>query len=264
MTNIAAILEYGALRQKERSKSVLRLAYEEVHRNAVNGKVVAHPQSQTFSNFNCREIDHSLLPPPPVESLVESPTRNELQPSVAFISQGSQLTFTMLAISLRRLSDKNIYPFVHVALVFVFSLASVDKAMKHREQDVPWVEICAFSQFTGGPDALTSKVWAVDLPWPENAAGRPLPEDFAMRGQLYARKFFLETWFSDSMVDVGERSLELPSMVAPHVERILWFGARIVSVCTILLASHSLAFLAFLCFIIVLSQSCSQPMMQPQ
>jgi hypothetical protein len=38
-----------------------------------------------------REINHSQLPPPPVESLVESLTRNEVQPSVALVSQASKL-----------------------------------------------------------------------------------------------------------------------------------------------------------------------------
>jgi hypothetical protein len=234
-TNIAAILEYGALRQKERSKSVIRLAYEEAHRsNTVNGNFMVHPPSQTSFSLNGRGVDHSPLPLPPLESLVASLTRNEFQSSVAFISQASKLTFTMLAISLRRLGDKNVYPSVHVTLVFLFSLASVDKEMKHVEQDVPWGEICAFLNSLATPDALTSKVWATEFPRPENAAGRPLPEDFAMRGQLYATKIFPETWFSDAMIDVEERSLELPSMVAPRVERILWVGARIVSVCTIL------------------------------
>ncbi len=234
-TNIAAILEYGALRQKGRSMSVVRLAYEEVHRsNTVNGNFTVHPPSQTSFSLNSLGVDYSPLPLPPLESLDASLAWNEFQSSVAFISQASKLTFTMLAISLRRLGDNNVYPFVHVTLVFLFSLVGVDEAMKHVEQDVPWGEICAFLNSLAKRDALTSKVWATEFPRPETAAGRPLPEDFAMHGQLYAKFFFPETWFSDAMIDVEERSLELPSMVAPRVERILWIGARIVSVCTIL------------------------------
>lgn len=241
-TNIGAIFEYGALRRKDLSKSVFRLAYEEVHRSKVfNGKVVAHPPSQTFFDLNGRVNDHSQLPPPSIEFLVESLTRSELESSVALISQATKLTFSMLAISLRRLGDRNVYPLVHVSLVFLFSLAGVEKAMKYVEQDVPWGEICSFLNSLAKPDALTSRVWATDFPRPENAFGRPLPEDFAIRGQLYTQGFFPETWFSDAMIDDEERLLELPSMAAPRVERILWLGARIVSVCTILAASHSLA-----------------------
>jgi len=242
ITNIGAIFEYGALRRKDLSKSVFRLAYEEVHRsNVVNGKVVAHLPSQTFFDLNGRGNDRSQLPPPPIESLIESLTRNELQSSIALISQASKLTFSMLAISLRRLGDRNVYPLVHVSLVFLFSLARVDKAMKYVEQEVPWGEICSFLNSLAKPDVLTSQIWATNFPRPENAFGRPLPEDFAMRGQLYTQGFFPETWFSDAMIDDEERSLELPSMAAPRVERILWLGARIVSVCTILSASHRLA-----------------------
>ena len=217
-TNIGAIFEYEALGRKELSKSVFRLAYEEVYRN--------------FFTSDGRRIDHSQLPPPPRESLIESLTRTELQSSIASISQASKMTFTMLVISLRRLGDCNVYPLVHVTLVFLFSLAGVDKAMKHVEQDVPWSEICAFLNSLAKPDALTSKVRATEFPRPENAIGRPLPEDFAMRGQLYTTGFFPETWFSDAMVDDEERSLDLPSMAVPRVERMLWLGVRIASVCS--------------------------------
>ncbi len=231
--NIAAIFEYGALREKERSKSVVRLAYEEVHRSkTVNGNFMAHPPSQTSLSLNIRGV--SPLPLPPLESLDASLRRNEFQSSIAFISRASKLTFTTLAILLRRLGDENVYPSVHVTLVFLFSLASVDEAMKHMEQDVPWGEICAFLNLLARRNALTSKVWATEFPRRENGAGGPLPEDFAMHGQLYAEFFFPETWFSGATIDVDERSLELPSMVARRVERILWIGARIVSVCTIL------------------------------
>lgn len=241
-TNIAAIFEYGALRPNGLSKSVIRLAYEEVHRfNIINDKVVPQPPSQTMFDLNGRGNNHGQLPPPPIESLVESLTGSELQSSVALIRQATKLTFSMLAISLRRLGDRNVYPLAHVSLVFLFGLVSVDKAMQYVEQDVPWVEICSFLNSLAKPDTLTSRVWATDFPRPENAFGRPLPEDFAIRGQIYTQGFFPKTWFSDAMIDDEERSLELPSMAVPRVERILWLGARIVSVCSILPVSHNKA-----------------------
>jgi len=240
-TNIGAIFEYRTLRRKDLSKSVIRLAFEEVHRsNSVNGNVVTHPSSQRIFDLNGCGNNYSQLPQPSLESLVESLTRNELQSSVALICQASKLTFSMLAVSLRRLGDENVYPLVHVSLIFLFSLASVDKAMEYLEQDVPWGEICFFLNSLAKPDTLTSRIWDQDFPRPENVFGRPLPEDFAIRGQLYTQGFFPETWFSDATIDDEERSLELPSMAAPRVERILWLGARIVSVCPILLASPCL------------------------
>jgi len=232
--NIGAIFEYGALRRKDLSKSVIRLAYEEVHRsNIANGRVVAHPPSQRIFDRNGRENNHSQLPSPSIEFLVESLTRNELQSSVALICQASKLTFSVLAISLRRLGDSNVYPLVHVSLVFLFSLAGVDKAMEYVEQDVPWMEICFFLNSLTKPDALTSRIWATKFPMHENAFRRPLPEDFAMRDQLYTQGFFPETWFSDAINDDKERLLELPSLAAPRAEIMLWLGARIASVSSI-------------------------------
>ena len=207
--NIGAILDYGAFRHKDLSKSVILLAYKGVHHsNTADGRVVAHPPSQRIFDLNGRGKSHSQLPPPPIEFLIESLTRNELQSSVAFIYQASKLTFSMLAISLRRLGDRNVYPLVHVSLVFLFSLAGVDKAMKYVEQDVPWAEICSFLNSLARPDTLTSRVWPTDFPRPGNAFARPLPEDFAIRGQLYTQGFFPDTWVSDAMIDGEERSLE--------------------------------------------------------
>lgn len=234
-TNIGALFEYGSLRQKDLSKSVFRLAYEEVHgSNLAKAQSAIHPPVQRSFDLNGREEDSNQLPSQPTENLVESLTIDEVQSSIAIIFPASKITFSMLAISLRRIGDKNVYPLVHVSFVFLFSLASVDKAVQYVEQDVPWAEICSFLNSLAKPETMTSRVWGREFPKPENGFGRPLPEDFAMRGQLYTRGFFPETWFSDAMVaDEEERSLELPSMAVPRVERILWLGARIASVCSL-------------------------------
>ena len=232
ITNIAALFEYGALRRGDLSKSVFRLAYEEIHHHSINqGQIAPRPPGENCFDLNGCENDHSQIPSPPMDSLVESLTPNELRSSLALISQASKLTFSILAISLRRIGDRNVYPLAHVSFAFLFSLASVDKAMKYVEQDVPWGEICSFLNTLARPEALTTKVWAKEFPKPENGIGRPLPEDFTMRGQLYTQSLFPETWFSDATIDDEERSMELPSMAATRVERILWLGARIASVC---------------------------------
>ncbi len=61
----------------------------------------------------------------------------------------------------------------------------------------------------------------VKFPQPEVGTSRPLFEDFPLRGQVYTVKYYPETWFSDRGVDEEERSLELPLINEPRVERIL-------------------------------------------
>ena len=76
----------------------------------------------------------------------------------------------MLAISLRRIDDRNVYPLVHVSLVFIFSLTSVDIAIIYVERDVPWNAICSFLNSLAGPKTLTLQVWAEDFPKPSSMA----------------------------------------------------------------------------------------------
>ena len=63
---------------------------------------------------------------------------------------------------------------------------------------------------------------------PDQGVGQPLPEDFDIRGLPYAQDYFPKDWFPEAVVDDEERSMELPSMVAPRVERILWLGLHYV------------------------------------
>lgn len=77
---------------------------------------------------------------------------------------------------------------------------------------------------------MTAKVWSEDFPKPDKEVGWPLPDDFVMRGQLYSTCYFPHTWFTNAGINADERSLELPSMIQPRVERILWLGLRIAFV----------------------------------
>jgi hypothetical protein len=102
--------------------------------------------------------------------------------------------------------------------------------MIYVEQDIPWTEICSFLHTLAGPNNLTSRVQERNFPKPAEGIGRPLPEDFIIRGQMYSQWYFPETWFTDAMVDDEERVLELPSMAETRTERILWLGFRLSSV----------------------------------
>ena len=229
-TNIAALFEYGSLRANGQPKSVLRLAYEEIrHRN--HNRVQTKPQNFDDLSLELNGSEHQPSPPS-FHSLIDSFTSGELRSSLALVSSASKLMFSILSICLRRIGDRNVFPSVHVSFVFLLSLAGIDKAMKYVEQDVPWVEICSFLNALAKPDAMTENVWARTFPKPDHGIGRPLPEDFGMRGLLYAEDYFPVNWFSDAAVDDEERSLELPSMAAPRVERILCLGIQIASVCS--------------------------------
>ena len=226
LSNISSLYEYGVLRPNGSPRSIFRLLFEEVR----NIKQQAAEKTSDKS-LNIDDADSASPPSQPAALIFASLTQQELKSSTTTVSHAAILTFGTLSIALRRIGDKNVLPMVHVYFVFLWSLTCVDKAMKHVEKDVPWADIVSFLNTLAKPETMSAKVELTDFPKPEEGIGRPLPEDFVMRGQPWSENLFPEKWFEDAMIDDEERSLELPSMAAPRIERIVWLGHRIASVC---------------------------------
>ena len=230
VTNIAALFEYGATKQRGIHKSIFRLAYDEVDFQGNQRPSPQFPPSfiQSFdANANPAHPSHAQADRAPPNNL----TASDLESSELVISHASAIAFLTLSISLQRFGDKNVLPLIHVSFVFLWSLAVVEKAMKYVERDIPWGEICSYLNILAKPVAMTPRVWGEGFPKSSDGISRPLPEDFVLRGQVYSQGYLPQYWFQEAMVDDEERSLELPSMAAPRVERILWLGMRIASVC---------------------------------
>ena len=222
---IASLFEYGFVRESGSPRSIFRLAFEEIRAERMKRMKTASQQL----NDEAFDVNDPTIRSSSVSAL-ETLTPSDIQSSLSLISQASSLAFTCLSIALSRLRDKNIFPLVHVYLVFLWSLAAVETAMKYVEHDVPWAEICAFLNTLAKPNAMPSRVQRESFPKPDEGIGRPLPEDFIIRGQMYSQEYFPETWFEDAMIDDEERVLELPSMAETRAERIVWLGFRLVSV----------------------------------
>lgn len=222
---IASLFEYGLVRDSGSSRSIFRLAFEGARAEQL-ARLKPATQRSSDEAFDVKDpaIRSSSV------SALENLTPSDIQSSRDLISQASRLAFTCLSIALSRLRDKNIFPLVHVYLVFLWSLAAVETAMTYVQHDIPWTEICAFLNTLAKPNTMPSRVHLDAFPKPEEGVGRPLPEDFILRGQMYSQEYFPETWFKDAMIDDEERVLELPSMAETRGERILWLGFRLASV----------------------------------
>ena len=229
ISTIAALFEYGFARDGK-SKSRLRVAFE-------NAQIV---KEEAIKNVPGKPNDPVNLPPsagPPVSD-TDNLASSDSDDSSLIISQPLRLAFITLGICLRRPRDTNVYPLVHVYLGFIWSLIIVQQALNHFEHDmktienkIPWIRICFFlNTLAADSEAMTPRVRHEAFPQPLKEIGRPLPEDFIMRGQLFARWYFPATWFTAAMNDDDERSRDLPSMAQPRKERILWLGHRIASV----------------------------------
>ena len=229
LSNIASLFEYDVLRAKDTSRSIFCLAFNEAIARKSSESQAILENTTNFRGFA------EPSPQPPLSKL----TLNDLKPqevssSLSTITYASSLTFGTLSVALQRIGDKNVYPLVNTYLTFLHCLVDVKEAMQHVEMDIPWLELASFLTALAKPEAVASKVFSSGFPKPDQGVGRPLPEDFIMRGQVWIQGFFPIRWFEDAMVDDEERTLELPSMAAPRRERILWLGHNITSVCLVL------------------------------
>ncbi|KAL8965797.1 MAG: hypothetical protein Q9197_006323 [Variospora fuerteventurae] len=227
LANIAALFEYGGLGADQTSKSIFRFCFLDVWVHELQGRET--DKGKTERALDLDEDKHRPL----VESLEQQtahpPSDIEIASSAELIRFASSISFTVLTIVLQRPGDKNVFALVHVMFCFIWSLTRVDKVQKYVEQDIPWGHICSFLNALAKPDAMTPKVWAETLPMPDGGVTQPLPEDFAMRGQLCSLWYYPRNWFEKVHIDIEERSLEVPSMAATRVERILWLGMGIAS-----------------------------------
>jgi hypothetical protein len=126
----------------------------------------------------------------------------------------------------QRIGDKNILPYMHVVLAYLFGLAFIPNALLYVEGCIPWEDITIFLNTLGRSGMAKSRFEVVDFPQQMSDTGRQLPEDFVMRGLIWARHCFPADVFVGQIVDEDERNLELQSHAAPRIERYRWnFGA---------------------------------------
>ena len=238
--NIAALFEYGTPKQG-RSKATLRLVYEDARRIREEKSKFEDDQNMKPQGGVTPESDSKTavgLPDPEIEALVMAE-----DPSIAAsISHASRLTTPILNASLKRPKDRNVYPLVNYYLAFFWSLLLVQESSKYFEKamvwkiierDVPWLAICLFlNDLASEIPFMTQRVLAKAFPQTESEKSRPLLEDFVLRGQQYAQWLFPSKWFTETIVEDDERTHDPPSMTQYRVERILWLGHRIASVCS--------------------------------
>lgn len=145
------------------------------------------------------------------------------------LNYSKRLAYDILKIALDRIGDVNVLPHVHIWLVFMMHIKTSEPATRLLENEFPWDALVAMLNFL--IKSFDSERFEGDMfPVPEKGVGRPLPEDYTLRGLDWSRIYFPERWFEDAQVDDEERSLELPSMANIRVERILWLATRIAAV----------------------------------
>ncbi|KIN08729.1 hypothetical protein OIDMADRAFT_108773, partial [Oidiodendron maius Zn] len=128
---------------------------------------------------------------------------------------------------LHRLGDLNVLPCVHVSLAFMYCMSCDDRIKNLIQVGFPWELLTDF--LNGLLDIYDTSYVIIErdtFPHLEGAKARPFPEDFAMRGLLWAEKYFPCEWFSRD-IDNDDKAANLDSMTVQRKERILWLAIRI-------------------------------------
>ena len=129
---------------------------------------------------------------------------------------------------LRRFGDHNVLTYVHTLLVFVYHNTFFPDAMTHLAPSFPWKLTALMLNTVIGSCHSYSRFESERFPKPEkDDAPRPLPEDYAMRGLLWAEKYYPAEWFTNDKIEDDEKGLEAASMGEERMVRVLYLGYRI-------------------------------------
>jgi hypothetical protein len=182
-------------------------------------------------------------PTPPVvaeHELLSTVNASTVHP---YFLNAKKLTYDTFALVLRRIGDKNVLPHVHIMLSFLTTFAA-NQYVSHLLADAPWAELSAFlntlvktesqiqnqSQTTTQPQNIDTLFSTPVFPNDgERSDELPLPEDYLVRGLIWAHNYFPKKWFEREH-DEEERYLELASTVKSRMERVLRLGHKLASV----------------------------------
>lgn len=163
----------------------------------------------------------------------EDPVDNSMAEPPAQMIDALGLANKTHDVILRRFGDPNILAYLHVFLAFFCEITPYPEAIRHVAPEFPW-KLLSLMLNTLTLDYQTyHRVESERFP----ESDRPLPEDWAMRGLLWAERYLPSTLFTSKGADDSERYFENPSMIEQRKERVLYLGCRI--------AAHSTEFLLY-------------------
>ena len=225
VTNIAGWFDYG------------------VNLNILRQLFLLRAEQRKNSEYVVEELDPKVAPERQDLQKPRIPEReltSKLKANEADLTfcRTTKLTNETLALALRRIGDKNVLPHVHIMLSFFATFAAVDQ-IRHLIDQTPWADVVSFlntlikteNQHDQGGDINESLIRPVFAAEGEKGAqdDLPLPEDYLIRGLIWAQEYLPVNWFSKEH-DEEERYLELASTARRRSERVLRLGYRLSSV----------------------------------
>ncbi|KAF5696190.1 Telomerase-binding EST1A [Fusarium globosum] len=188
--------------------------------------------------ISCSLLGYGAISNAPMRAISKKPEETDITGDGSAISEAIPddtfklaLDFATRAISrvLYRWGDTNTLPFLHSILVFMNHMTQHPAAISHLEDVYPWkLTSIMLNNLLLSCEAGYEIRDQFRLP-EKGQLPHPLPEDFAMRGLIYAEDYFPNGWFSNDKIDEDEKYFELPSVSEERKSRILSLGYRIAS-----------------------------------
>ncbi|KHJ33294.1 putative telomerase-binding protein est1a protein [Erysiphe necator] len=153
----------------------------------------------------------------------------ELQNELGSFARALNLSNSFLAsiIGVTCLCESDTLPYIHVTLVFIFHIAMYPKTIAYIKNGFPWESLATKLNGFFLSNYNLTRIEDDEFPNPEDDKIRPLPEDYAMRGFVWATEYFPNNWFSNDKIEEEEKYREHPSLDAERRERILWLAHKI-------------------------------------
>lgn len=233
VTNVSGWFDYGI------DDNVFRQVFlTELFEKAKN-RAPVDEQLRTASPADQQDPTAPIIPENELLSKIDIHTE---QPHFA---NARRLTYDTFALVLRRIGDKNVLPHVHIMLSFLTTFAA-NPYVSHLLVDTPWNELVAFlNTLVKTESQIQSQSQASNVTQPQNidtlfstavfpkdderSDELPLPEDYLVRGLIWAHDYFPKKWFEREH-DEEERYLELASTVKSRMERVLRLGHKLTTV----------------------------------
>jgi len=176
-------------------------------------------------------------PPTPASSTDMAMTDADVLSRAAFY-HALDLTVLTLKIVLRRTTDRNVLPHIHIVLALLIVLSDIELFNLSVQQEyvlailnrVPWEDLSSFATTLANSDEFGSRYETTEFLLPEQGELGLLPEDYLLRGQLYTQTLYPEDWWKDGEIDPEEKSIEHASTVRKRGERILNYMYRLATV----------------------------------
>lgn len=126
----------------------------------------------------------------------------------------------------------DLLPYTHVSLIFLTSLENVRPYLNKGDpllslldkSGIDWVTLARFLNLLASFFPITSRIEMLARSGIFPSDGRPLYEDYLIRGLVWCQWYFSTEWFQGTEDDDGSRALEDPVRQRRRAERVLWLG----------------------------------------